>query len=291
MTHSLKTIENHLKDLSKEVADLEQFKEIYQKVIPDVKALIDELFDRDDIRALPEYSTLKWEYRDRIHKIFDPINFTQLIVETTLPGIYDAPGDRKKKIAGVNKLVKELGSGVSPNSDASANTPVKTNVKKIAKIVAKKPMIYDDEAIPEVKDDCVQKVPSTEEPKCQIIDVLTHPTQDSPTQPDNNQLPTPDLMYVQIGAHKYIYNPEDAKVYKHTENDGLGLLVGEIKDGKIFVENKSYSLRVEKVIELKDLETEQTFYKDCNDTYYEKINDVDGWIVGLDTEQTARLQA
>lgn len=247
---------------------------------------MDELFDRADIKALSDYSLLKREYHNRIYQLFDPINFTQLIVESTLPGIYDAPSDRKKKIAGVAKLVKELGDKDGVDTSKNTITPPTAKVdnvtnntggiKKLAKIVAKKPMIYDDE---DVDKQTVKEV----EPKVQPVAPMS--SSDFQAEP---VIESPDLMYVQLGAHKYIYNPENAKIYKH-ETDTQGVLVGEIRNGKIVIENKSFSLTSEKVIELKDSETEQIFYKDNNGGFYEKINDVDGWVVGLDAEQTARL--
>ena len=103
----------------------------------------------------------------------------------------------------------------------------------------------------------------------------------------------PDLMYVQLGSHKYIYNPENAKIYKYTQDHKKGILIGSVNNGKIILdtENKSYSLRKENVIEMIDEQTDQHFYKSRDGTYYEKINEVDGWLVGLDAEQQLRLKS
>ena len=108
MTNIIKIIEKHIKELHANVEELEQFKETYLKVIPEIKTILVDLFNRDEIKELKTYTMLKNEYHDRILALFNPKNFTQLIVETSLPGIYDAPSERYKKIAVITKIAKDL---------------------------------------------------------------------------------------------------------------------------------------------------------------------------------------
>jgi len=99
-------IEKHVNALKDEVEKLTEYRTTYDAVLPEIANLLDKLFEEPSIKALSNYVHLNNIYYQPIKDMINPGSFKQIVRETQLPGIYDPPSMRNKRIPGANSKKK-----------------------------------------------------------------------------------------------------------------------------------------------------------------------------------------
>ena len=102
MNH-FKIIDKHLETLKKECQELTEFHETYSKVQKEIIVLIKSLFEEPTFSKTKKGKEIKDKYHDKILSLLKKSNYTQLVVETHVPGIYDPPKLRSKKLPTIKK--------------------------------------------------------------------------------------------------------------------------------------------------------------------------------------------
>jgi hypothetical protein len=116
-------IEKHVTALKEEVEKLTEYHSTYNVVMPEILSLMDKLFEEPSIKSLSNYVHLSNIYYEPIKDMINPGNFKQLKREIQLPGVYDPPSVRNKRVPGANSKKKTSPKKkTAKTTDAAAQT-------------------------------------------------------------------------------------------------------------------------------------------------------------------------
>lgn len=233
MNH-FKNIDKHLETLKQKHEELLEFQETYSKVQREVTALVKKLFEETTLKRSKKGKELKENYHDKILDLLKKENYTQLVVETHMPGIYDPPGLRSKKLPTIKKeavgpKLAKVVPKIKPKSTSGSIVSTKTTKKGSNCVLGDS----DDET-----DNDASLTPIQLALKNNLDLDTTNSTGINLKIRDIEELAEPILSKLDLGekvedkssGYDYYYCRQSNKVYRDGDDlpEGIGKLVGDL---------------------------------------------------------------